>query len=265
LVFKRRKKLGVWAAIRAMVYPVGGFLRATRYVLHRMRRLPDPPARIARGIFAGFLIGFLPLPGLQFVVAVVLAWMIRGNIFAALLGTFNSNPVTTPIFGVVSIGLGHRILGHETPLTAEAVAVAFLDAGKDLWSNFIAIFGHGSLQLESLIQFWHTIYVPYFIGSLIIGLVGSLLVYYPTLLLVGAYQKVRVLKAGERLEKRRLLKYAAEKYRAARSASIMVRRGKRAASVSEVLSEKCSGDALPEAPLGAEASTPQKPSGAKPE
>ena len=31
-----------------MIYPRGGFVRATRYVIHRMSRLPDEPHRIAR-------------------------------------------------------------------------------------------------------------------------------------------------------------------------------------------------------------------------
>ncbi|MBL9057515.1 MAG: DUF2062 domain-containing protein, partial [Rhodobacteraceae bacterium] len=76
-----------------MVYPRGGFRRATRYVIHRMRRVPDTPHRVARGIFAGSLIGFLPLPGLQFVGAWALARLMRGNILAALLGTFNTTPL----------------------------------------------------------------------------------------------------------------------------------------------------------------------------
>ena len=55
--------------MREQVYPRSGFKRATRYVLYRMRRLPDQPHRIARGVFVGSLIGFLPLPGMQFIAA----------------------------------------------------------------------------------------------------------------------------------------------------------------------------------------------------
>ena len=66
MVFKRRKPLGWGAWLREQVYPRGGFKRAIRYVTLRMRRLPDQPHRVARGVFAGSVIGFLPLPGLQF-------------------------------------------------------------------------------------------------------------------------------------------------------------------------------------------------------
>ncbi|MFN3847303.1 MAG: DUF2062 domain-containing protein [Paracoccaceae bacterium] len=189
-----------------MFYPTGGFRRATRYVIHRMRRLPDRPHRIARGVFAGCLIGFLPLPGLQFLGAAGLAWIMRGNILAALLGTFNSNPITTPFFAVGSISLGHWMLGIDTPLNAEAIGDAFARAGGDLWHNFIALFGPEQMHWGGLVQFWSEVYAPYFIGALGPGILLSLLFYYLTIPLVEAYQKARVAKFKERSEKRLLLR-----------------------------------------------------------
>ena len=107
MVFKRRDPLSWGAWLREQVYPRSGFKRATRYVLHRMRRLPDQPHRIARGVFAGSLVGFLPLPGMQFIAAWAASRAINGNLLAALLATFNTNPVTTPFFAVLAMTLGH--------------------------------------------------------------------------------------------------------------------------------------------------------------
>lgn len=194
--------------MRELVYPNGGFIRATRYVMHRMRRLPDEPHRVARGVFAGCLIGFLPLPGVQFIVAAALAWVMRGNIFAALLGTFNSNPITTPFFAVAAISLGHWMLGIDTPLSAEAIGAAFADAGENLWRNFLALFSDQPVHWEGLSSFWHVIYVPYFIGALVPGFVLSLGFYYLTIPLVRAYQKARQSKAAERGERRAKLRSA---------------------------------------------------------
>lgn len=206
MVFKRRDRRGWLAWVREMFYPTGGFRRATRYVIHRMRRLPDRPHRIARGVFAGSLIGFLPLPGLQFLGAAGLAWIMRGNILAALLGTFNSNPITTPFFAVGAISLGHWMLGIDTPLSAEAIGDAFARAGADLWHNMMAIFGPGKMHWGGLAQFWSDVYVPYFIGALGPGILLSLIFYYITIPLVEAYQKARVAKFKERSEKRLLLR-----------------------------------------------------------
>jgi uncharacterized protein len=206
VVFKRRDPRGWLPWLREMFYPTGGFRRATRYVIHRMRRLPDRPHRIARGVFAGSLIGFLPLPGLQFLGAAGLAWVMRGNILAALLGTFNSNPITTPFFAVGAITLGHWMLGIDTPLNAEAIGDAFANAGADLWHNFIAVFGPETMHWDGLLQFWSDVYVPYFIGALGPGIVLSLIFYYATIPLVEAYQKARSLKFKERSDKRNLLR-----------------------------------------------------------
>jgi len=188
--------------MREMVYPKGGFRRATRYVIHRMSRLPDEPHRIARGIFAGFLVGFLPLPGLQFVAAWAAARLMRGNVLAALLGTFNTNPLTTPFFAVFAMTLGHWLMGVEMPLSAEGIGNAFAHAGSDLWRNFMAIFTPETMHWGGLIRFWHDIYVPYFIGALLPGIILSLAAYYITIPIVKAYQKARAAKADERRERR---------------------------------------------------------------
>ena len=206
MVFKRRNKRSLVETAREFVYPRGGFRRATQYVIHRMRRLPDEPHRIARGVFAGCLVGFLPLPGLQFLAAWLLARLMRGNVLAALLGTFNSNPVTTPFFAVGAISLGHWLLGINTPLSAEAIGVAFADAGGELWRNGEAIFTPATTHWGELRHFWDTVYLPYFIGALIPGIVLSLGFYYVTIPLVSAYQKAKAAKTKERSEKRRSLR-----------------------------------------------------------
>jgi uncharacterized protein len=208
VVFKRRDNRTVWAWLREMIYPKGGFGRAIRYVMHRMRRLPDSPHRIARGVFAGCLIGFLPLPGMQFLGAWGFSRLIRGNVLAALLGTFNSNPVTTPFFAVGAISLGHWMLGGDTPLSSEAIGAAFADAGSDIWRNFSAIFTHDVAHWGGLLQFWRQIYLPYFIGALLPGIALSLVFYYLTIPLVQAYQNARAARSKEQSEKRGRLRAA---------------------------------------------------------
>ncbi|WP_430465884.1 DUF2062 domain-containing protein [Tabrizicola sp.] len=195
---------GAW--LREQLYPRSGFKRATRYVLHRMRRLPDQPHRIARGVFAGSLIGFLPLPGLQFIAAWAASRAINGNLLAALLATFNTNPVTTPFFAVLAMTLGHWILGIEKPLSWEYISSATEQAAGDLWFNFTAIFTSDVTRWDGLYQFWHEIYLPYFIGALGPGIILSLIGYYITIPLVEAYQKARAAKADDRREKRSKLK-----------------------------------------------------------
>ena len=202
MIFKRRDPLTWSAWLREQVYPRGGFKRAIRYVVHRMRRLPDQPHRVARGVFAGSVVGFLPLPGLQFLAAWGAARLVRGNVLAALLATFNTNPVTTPFFAVLALTLGHWIMGIEAPLNGKYVGHAFAQAGRDLWFNVTAVFGPETTRWDGLIQIWNEIYLPYFIGALGPALVISGIAYYVTIPLVEAYQKARAASAQDRAERR---------------------------------------------------------------
>jgi uncharacterized protein (DUF2062 family) len=206
LVFKRRDPMSWGAWLREQIYPRSGFRRATRYVIHRMTRLPDQPHKVARGVFAGSLVGFLPLPGLQFLAAWAASRAINGNLLAALLATFNTNPITTPFFAVLAMTLGHWMLGIEKPLSWEYISGATEQAAVDLWFNFTAIFTADVTRWDGLYQFWHEIYWPYFIGALGPGIILSLIGYYITIPLVEAYQKARAAKADDRKEKRSRLK-----------------------------------------------------------
>jgi uncharacterized protein len=201
VVFKRREPLGWGAWLREQVYPRSGFKRAIRYVIYRMRRLPDQPHRVARGVFAGSVIGFLPLPGLQFLAAWGAARLARGNVLAALLATFNTNPVTTPFFAVLAMTLGHWILGIEKPLSWD-ISSATETAFGDLWFNLKAAFTSDVTRWDGLIQFWNEIYWPYFIGALGPAIAISAVAYYVTIPLVEAYQKAKAATAVDRAERR---------------------------------------------------------------
>lgn len=208
-MFKRRQPRSLLAQAREMVYPTGGFKRATQYMLHRMRRLPDEPQRIARGVFAGTFVNFPPIFGFQLLGAAGLAWVLRGNILAALLATFLSNPLTTPLIAVGSLELGHWILGTAGGLNFTQIVEQFTGAGGEIWHNIRSIFTDDTARWGELREFFWVIYWPYFVGSLIPGLVFSALAYWLTLPLVKAYQTLKAKKAKERIEKLRRRKAAA--------------------------------------------------------
>ena len=66
----------------------------------------------------------------------------------------------------------------------------------------LSIFGPEKARWDGLIQFWHEIYLPYFIGALGPALLISGVAYYVTIPLVEAYQKARAATAKERGERR---------------------------------------------------------------
>ena len=198
-MFKRAKPetWAIWA--RQQIYPKGGIKRAVVYLWHRLRRLPDPPHRVARGVFVGVFANFPPVFfGIQMPVAALRAWALRGNGLAAVLGTLLSNPITTPIIALVSLHLGHWMLGTSDSVSVNGVFAAFAAAGQDLWHNLRAAFSDETAHWEGLVLFWHRIYFPYLIGSILPGLVTSALCAWATLPLVTAAQTLRRKRAQAR-------------------------------------------------------------------
>jgi uncharacterized protein (DUF2062 family) len=183
-------------------WPRGGWTRAFHYVKHRIRRLPDDPRRIARGVGAGVFISFTPFFGFHFIGAALIAKLTRGNILAALLGTFFGNPLTTPIIAVSSLKFGNWMLGTRFDDGDHAsVAGRFIGAAEDLKHNFFAIFGREVTHWDNLVNFWNDIVLPYLIGGFIPGIVAAVICYYLSEPLISAYQKHRRKKLKERFEK----------------------------------------------------------------
>jgi len=197
-VFKRRDRLPWWQAVLFALWPRGGWRRAALYVKHRLRRLPDTPQKISRGIMAGVFTTFTPLYGLHFLVAAIFAWIVRGNVMAALLGTFFGNPLTYLPIAVVSLNLGHWMLGTELRGEVdESLLSKFSGAGEDLfWNSWYALSGH-PVDWEATRVFWHDVFWPWTVGGLVPGILSGLAAYTVAMPLITVYQKRRrgVLKA----------------------------------------------------------------------
>ncbi len=192
LVFKRRDRRSVSRAIGEFVWPRGGWGRAFQYIKHRVRRLPDSPERIARGIGAGVFTTFTPFYGFHFVVAGSLAFLMRGNILAAVMATFFGNPLTYVPIGVVALKTGHWLLGSNVDHKAQAsFGGAFVDAWRDLTSNFFSLFDEQKADWSGLLVFYHDVFIPYLIGGIAPGIICGMIGYYLSLPLIRAYQTRR--------------------------------------------------------------------------
>jgi len=200
-VFKRNPR-SYARLVLEFFYPRGGWYRAAQYVIHRIRRLPDPAHRISRGIAAGVFVCFTPLFGLHFVTAALIAWVIRGNILAALLATFVGNPLTFPLIAELSLGLGSRLLGLPIDMHLPQVIEAFGQASSELWSNLLAIFTSETTNWDGLFRFWRRVMLPYLVGGLVPGTAAALVAYFLTTPVITAYQKARIKRLRKRYEKR---------------------------------------------------------------
>lgn len=193
MVFKRRDRRPIWLMAFEFFWPRGGWGRAFTYVKHRMRRLPDTPEKIARGIFAGVFTVFTPFYGMHFVVAALVAFIVRGNLLAALLATFVGNPLTYVPIAVLSTQIGLILLGRHPDAAGDGDTFVhkFLFAAEDLKNNVIALFTDVDADWTALTIFYHDIFYPYMIGGIIPGVIAALAAYYLSVPLIRAYQARR--------------------------------------------------------------------------
>lgn len=203
MVFKRRDQPSLLTRLREMVLPRGGWRRGLQYLGHRVRRIPDTPHRIALGCASGIFVSFTPFFGLHLILAIVVARLVRGNIFASLIGTLVGNPATFPFIASVSLWLGRRILGYgATGRDFSRVSDAFAQAATGIWHSTLAVFGAGESEWSNLLPFVRDVFWPYFVGGLLPGLAAAVAGYYVARPLIAAYQLQRrahvIQRAGQR-------------------------------------------------------------------
>ncbi len=209
-MFKRREPRSYTQLATEVVYPRGGWKRAARYVLHRIRRLPDQPSRIGLGFAFGIFISFTPFFGFHFLGAAALAWLFGGNIIAALLGTFIGNPLTTPFMALSSISTGRWLLGSESTISVRMVPMEFARASGELWHNLTALFTSDVMHWGHLAWFYHEIFLPYAVGSILPGTIVGAIGYAITVPLIRAYHKRREKKMAARIAKLQAIRAARE-------------------------------------------------------
>ncbi len=192
MVFKRRDTQSLLSRLRQILYPRAGWRRTLEYLGHRVQRLPDTAHRIALGFSCGVFVSFSPFFGLHFLLAATAAKLVRGNVFAALIGTLAGNPLTFPLIASVSLGIGRRVLGFgATGRDFGRILNAFTQAVWGLWETFLSLFGLGTSQWHKVAAFLRDIVWPYLVGGLLPGLVAAIATYYLLRPLIAAYQSRR--------------------------------------------------------------------------
>lgn len=186
MLFRRRKPEDIWARMRIFVWPRRSFWRSVQYYAKRVLRLTATPHSIAAGVAAGVFMSFTPLIGLHILISAALAWLIRGNLVAAAIGTTACNPITVPFMWAGSLAIGRFILYGRYP--AETAPV---DIGS--------ILAHFDFS-----QLWGPVLMPLTVGCVPLGLAFALLFYGLTRWAVVAFRGERRRRLAERARRRAL-------------------------------------------------------------
>lgn len=112
-----------------------GWKRSLSYIKHRILRLSDSTRNVALGLSIGFGVSFTPLLGTHFIQAGIIAYMMRGNPIAAMIGTFIGNPFTFPFFWWAGYSFG----AHLFHLLGISGVEALPEGGElvEMWTLFL--------------------------------------------------------------------------------------------------------------------------------
>lgn len=159
----------------------------------RLKRLPDSPHRIALGFSCGAFVCFSPFFGLHFFLAAFLAFVLRGNVLASLIGTFVGNPITFPFIAALSYRLGLWIMGYGRAEESawQKVRRGVADAFGTVWSNLKSLFGYKQSNWDGFVEFLNAVIIPYTVGGLVPGFVTAVIMYFVSKPLIVAYQNRR--------------------------------------------------------------------------
>ncbi len=96
-------------AVREMLWPSMGWRAFARWMTLKIVRSAKDPYKVAMGGAIGMWVNFLPLPGLGAVVAILIAFSMRANVPAAIIGQLPGNPWTFPIIWWISYQVGKLV------------------------------------------------------------------------------------------------------------------------------------------------------------
>ena len=179
-MFKRRNPQTFFERLRQFLWPREGWGRATKYLWQRTVRLSGTPHSIALGLAIGAFASANPILGTHIIWCAIIIYFVGGNFIAAVLGTWVGNPASFPFIWLATFNTGNFLLGR----TADNRELPQLSV---------------ELLLDAPMGTLLPVIGPMMIGWLPIGLIMGLIVYYPSLWSIEAYQKQR----QERIERKR--------------------------------------------------------------
>ncbi|MBN2801975.1 MAG: DUF2062 domain-containing protein [Deltaproteobacteria bacterium] len=160
------KNLTLWMKIK----------RKLSYILHHK----DPPKKVALGVALGMFVGMLPIMGIQMLAVTLIAFPLKANVKIAMAMVWISNPLTfIPLYW-----LNYKF------------GLIFVPNMKISWTEFSGILTKASdwnwsaieKSLNNLMGIGADIFVPLWLGSLILGIIFGIIAYIVSFKWINFYR-----------------------------------------------------------------------------
>ena len=125
--FGRRNKTTIFLFIRNNVKILFSFTRTKKYIFLNLKRMKGSSHEIAIGLACGIAISFTPFLGLHALLAITFAWVLRGSMAAALIGTLFGNPWTFPFIWYLSYEIGKLFILDSSNLNTQYLLPSLKD------------------------------------------------------------------------------------------------------------------------------------------
>lgn len=187
---KGRSRKSRLSRLRDVVWPRMGLRRYLVYLQKKILRLTASPHAIGAGVASGAAVSVFPLIGLHFFLGFVLAFLTRGNMLAAAIGTAWGNPITFPLFFSLSYQFGSAILEM---LRTPAEEIAVMDgASSEALSG-----GLFSVNIWQILPLFQTM----MLGALPLAIFTWVFFYFVVRGLVASFQVARKARLARRRAK----------------------------------------------------------------
>ncbi|WP_300458221.1 DUF2062 domain-containing protein [Desulfobacula sp.] len=160
-------------------------IKYVKRIYDRFLKIRGTPREIGLGFALGLFIGFSPSMGLQILLAVFMASLLKWSKITAVIGVQVTNPITAPFIYSGTYFLGSKLIGLEKPLILTR-----------------------HLTMESLlamIQQAPGIFVAMTIGGILIGLPLAVAGYFVVYRMMNQYQekiKARIRNRARQIRQR---------------------------------------------------------------
>ena len=141
--------------------------RASLFYFLKLIRVKDSQEKLAIGFACGSMVSFTPFIGFHFLLAVIFAYIFRGNIVASLIGTFIGNPFTFPFIWIFIYNIGNIFFKNDQNFALELSFQSFFDQSYE-------------------------ILIPMLIGSLIVSIPVWFISYFTVKFLMSSFKKRKV-------------------------------------------------------------------------
>ena len=169
------------------IWPRMGWKRTALYYWHRLQRIPGTPSSVAAGFAIGAGVSMTPFYGTHIVTAGLVAWALRANILAAIVGAQIANPWTAPPLWYAAYYIGALMAGDVTGHPPD-----FIEMFKGLTEATL------QRDMEMFRMRVWPIFWPMIVGSIPMGIVAGVVSYFTLLPVLKTMQQRRILRLQKR-------------------------------------------------------------------